>query len=371
MLEASNMVKITESPDHFLLQIEPLEDNSLAHLKKWLQESQKFIKEKKELYGGLYFKGFNINSAQDFETIAQEIDPNLCDKHPFNCSARTWHTKYTCEVANPDIQESLVPKGMHNEDSYVGHIPKTIMFYSFEPAIQGGETLVADCRKIYRELPDNLKKKLSGKIMINKLIMHDNVLLVNSRIPKDFEVIKELGKSHNSQETLRLSENLAQFSFEIPAVIKCDFSNDPIWFNLLHIAHYFSYNVYIDTWFAYKRRNGLLNKAKAILIIGLTFLSDLKYLVKNIMNRDPENPAFLSEIGNYYVSDGTKISFLDRVKINLAIWKSTALIPLEKGDMVALDNRLTSHGRMPFKGRRVVLASIGSLTSVENFTASV
>jgi alpha-ketoglutarate-dependent taurine dioxygenase len=323
-----------------------------------------------QLYGGLYFKGFNIESAQDFETIAQEIDPHLCDKHPFNCSTRTWYTKYTCDVAKPDIEQSLVPKGMHNEDSYVGYIPKTIMFYSLEPATQGGETLVADCRKVYRDLPDNLKKKLSGKIMINKLIMHDDVFLVNSRIPKDFEMIKELGESHNSQETLRLSENLAQFSFEIPAVIKCDFSNDPIWFNLLHIAHYFSYNVYIDTWFAYKRKKGFLNKTKAIRIVCLTFLSDLKYLVKSFMNRDRENPEFLSEIGNYYVSDGTKISLLDRIQINLAIWKNTAIIPLEKGDMVALDNRLTSHGRMPFKGRRVVLASIGSLTTVENFTAS-
>lgn len=370
MFEVNNAVKITESQDHFLLQIEPLEDSSTTYLKKWLREYQNFIKEKMELYGGIYFKGFNINSAQDFESIAQEIDPNLCNKHPFNCSARTWHTEYTCEVANPDIQQSLVPKGMHNEDAYVGHIPKRIMFYSLEPATQGGETLVADCRKVYRELPNNLKKKLSGKLMINKLVMHDNVLLVNSRIPKDFEMIKELGKSHHSRETLRLSENLTQFLFEIPTIIKHKFSSDPIWFNLLHIAPYFSYNVYIDTWFAYKRRKGLLNKLKAIFVIVLTFLSDLKYLFKKFMNRDPENPAFLSEVHNYYVSGGTKISFLDRIKINLAIWKSTAIIPLEKGDMLALDNRLVSHGRMPFKGRRVVLVSMGSLTSLESFTAS-
>ena len=38
MLEPSNMVKIAESPDHFLLQIEPLEDNSIGYLKKWLQD---------------------------------------------------------------------------------------------------------------------------------------------------------------------------------------------------------------------------------------------------------------------------------------------------------------------------------------------
>lgn len=361
-------IKITASPDHFLLQIEPLKDRSIAFLKKWIRESQKFIKENMDLYGGIYFKGFDINSASDFESLALEIDPNLCETHPFNCSNRAWHTKFTCEVASPYIKQSLTPKGLHNEDSYVSFIPKIVMFSPLEPAVQGGETLVADCRKIYQYLPKKLQEKLLGKTMTNKLIMHDDVLLVNNRIPKSSEAIKQLGETQKSKETLRISENLSQFSFEIPAIIKHESSQDPIWFNLLHIAPYFSYNVYIDTWFAYKHKGGFLNKIKAISIIGLSFLKDIKFLLESLMNRSPENQKFLSEIGNYYISDGSKISFLDRIYINLAIWKSTAILPLNKGDIVILDNRLVSHGRMPFKGRRTFLTSMASRTVVESFT---
>ncbi|MBF5058994.1 TauD/TfdA family dioxygenase [Candidatus Neptunochlamydia vexilliferae] len=360
----SQAVKITESPDHFLLQIEPLQDTSTSHLKQWLKESHSFIQEKMIEYGGIYFKGFDVETAQDFEDIAIEIDPHLCDRHPFNCSTRTWHTKYTCEVANPNIKKSLIPKGMHNEDAYVGKIPKTIFFHPLEPSKEGGETLVADCRKIYRLLPEKLKKKLRGKAMRNDLVMHDEALLVNGRIPKSMEAIEQLGASHNSKETVRISDNLTRFRFEIPAVINCEGCPDPVWFNLIYIAPTLSYNTYIDTWFAYSHLGGCLNKLRAIRIIFSTLYKDIKFWVKSLFNRNPEDPNYLSEVGHYSLTDGTKISFWERVQINLAIWKSAAVVPLKKGEIVALDNRLTSHGRMPFKGRRVFLAALGSLMDV-------
>jgi alpha-ketoglutarate-dependent taurine dioxygenase len=361
-------IKISLSPEHFLLQIEPLKDKSVAFLRSWIKKSQKFIKENMDLYGGIYFKDFDINSAADFESLALEIDPNLNETHPFNCSNRTWHTQFTCETASPCIKQSLTPKGLHNEDSYVSYVPKIVMFFPLEAAVEGGETLVADCRKVYQKLPKKLQEKLLGKTMINKLIMHDDILLVNNQIPKSFEAIKQLGEQQNSKETLRISENLSEFSFEIPVIIKHESSKDPIWFNLLHIAPYLGYNVLIDTWCAYKHKGGLLNKIKAISIIGVTFLKDIKFLIKSLMNKSPENQKFLSEVGNYYISDGSKISFLDRICINLAIWKSTSILPLNAGDMVALDNRLVSHGRMPFKGRRTFLTAMGSRTIAEIFT---
>lgn len=359
-------VKIIESLEHGLLQVEPLEDKSKENLQGWIKEYLPFVKEKMAQYGGIFFKGFDINTAQDFEDIAKEVDSDLCSSHPFNCSARTWHTKYTCEVQSPNIKQSLVPKGTHNEDAYVGHIPSTIMFCPLEPAVRGGETLVADCRKIYHNLPQHLKEKFLGKKIQNNLIMHDSVFLINGRVPKSQKAINELGKLHNAKEVTRLSENLTQFKFEIPAVIK-DHNNDPLWFNLMHIPKYLSYNVYIDTWFAHKYLGGGFRQIKALWAIFLAFFKDLKFLLKNFLNRDPENINFLSEIGDYFFTDGTRLTLKERVQIILAIWKSTSVIQLEKGDILALDNKRLSHGRMPFKGRRVFLAAIGSLVSVEGY----
>ena len=361
------MVKIIKSTEHFLLQIEPEKDDSALFLKQWIENNITLVKEKMISHGGIYFKGFNITSALEFETISQAIAPKLCDRHPFNCSNRTWHTKYTCEVASPFIKQSLVPKGMHNEDAYIGHVPKTIMFSPLEPSKYGGETLVTDCRKVYQDLPQKLKNKLHNKYMINNLVMHDDIFLVNNTIPKNFDAIKAIGAAHGSKNTSRISENLTKFSFKIPAIIKHESTNEPIWFNLLHIAPIFSYNTYIDTWFAYKCKTGLLNNIKAITIIMKTFFQDLKFLIRNLFNSNTENKDFLCEVGDYYISDNTKISFGERVQINLAIWKNTSVLPLKKGDMIALDNLLTSHGRMPFKGRRVFLAAMGELTSPSSF----
>lgn len=367
-LQNSPQVKVVDAPNHFLLQIEPLEDDSKECIEAWLKASQDYVKEKIALYGGLYIKGFKIDTAQDFEDIALQIDTNLCDKHPFNCSSRAWHTKYTCEVQSPDIKKSLVPKGMHNEDAYVGHIPKTILFHPLEPAAEGGETLLSDCQEIYEHLPDSVKQKFVGQKMRNDLVMHNDVLLVNGRIPNHQERLKNLGRSYGAYEVSRVSENLTRFRFEIPAVIKNEKNGKPLWFNLTHIFPKFGFNVYFDIWFAYKHRGGWVNRLRSFSIIFLTFLKDLRSFLREILNRDPENPEFLSEIGNYtLLSEGIRLTFKDRVYINLAIWKSTCVVPLGKGEIVALDNRRISHGRMPFKGRRVFLTSMGSLTSVENF----
>ncbi len=364
-----NTVKISDSPDHFLLQIEPLKDSSASHLKAWLKNSKEFVSKKMAEYGGIYFKGFDIKSAQDFEDISIEIDPHLCDRHPFNCSTRTWHTKYTCEVANPNIKQSLIPKGMHNEDAYVGKIPKTIFFHPLEPSDEGGETLVADCRKIFQYLPKKLQKKLMGETMQNDLKMHDDALLVNARIPKSLDAIEELGKSHNSKQTIRLSDNVTQFSFQIPTVVQTENCSAPIWLNLLYIAPTLSYNTYIDTWFAYRHLGGWLNRIRSVKIILSTFYKDVKFWIKDKLNKDPENQDYFSEIGSYYLVSGKKISFWERVQINIAIWKSAAVVPLKEGEIVALDNRLVSHGRMPYKGRRVFLAALGELADIAPYQA--
>jgi hypothetical protein len=115
----------------------------------------------------------------------------------------------------------------------------------------------------------------------------------------------------------------------------------------------FSWQLYVDTWFAYCYMKGFANKIKALGLIFSALLYDIKFLLKTAITKQ--------KIDAYFLSNGEKISILERIKINLAFWKSAGVFPLKKGDFVILDNRWVAHARMPYKGRRVLLSCMGSL----------
>lgn len=361
MVKVNDYVKMSDSTKHFLFEITAQDDKSVESLKEWICNNREFILGKIAQNGGVYFKGFDIYSAETFEALAKIIEPDLCDKHVFNGDARTWVTKYTYQVANPAIKKSLTPRAFHNEDSFTSLVPATIMFYSLEPATSGGQTMLADCRKVFNSLPEKIKSKFINKTAVSKLVLHDDVFLINSKIPKNEQAIIKTGYAYGAKEVNRISEDVTEFSFEMPLVIYDDEKN-PVWFNLLHLSLRFSLQLYVDTWLAYCYMKGFLNKLKALGLIFVTFFSDLRYFLKGIISKQKSD--------EYRLLNNEKISILDRIKINLAFWKNAAIIPLQKGDLVILDNRLVAHARMPYQGRRELLSCMGALVSTESNSAN-
>ena len=146
-------VNVKESTEHFLLEITPVQDSSPEYLREWVEENYQLIEDKITLHGGILFKGFDIKTATDFEDIVLSIDANLADKHIFDGGVGTKRTKFVFDVASPAIKKMLTPLSLHNEDSFVAEVPTKIMFCSLNSAPWGGESLIADCRKVYQSLP--------------------------------------------------------------------------------------------------------------------------------------------------------------------------------------------------------------------------
>ena len=61
---------------------------------------------------------------------------------------------------------------------------------------------------------------------------------------------------------------------------------------------------------------------------------------------------------NTYFGDGSPITFEDYQLLKKAYSQNTVTFPYEKGDVLVLDNMLTAHGRMPYKGDRVIATAI-------------
>lgn len=340
------LVNIKEPTHHFLLEITPMQDASPQCLQEWIKINHELIQDKIALHGGILFKGFAIKTAADFENTALLIDANLADKHIFDGAVGTRRTKFVSDVANPEIKKILTPLSLHNEDSFVAEIPTKIMFCSLNSAPWGGESLIADCRKVYQSLPQRVKNKYRDQKLISTLVLEDKLFLANSQIPKNVQHITEFARDHGAETVKRISDNMTEFSFTIPAVITLKSSEEAIWFNTLHQAVF--YNKCIDIWMAYKLLGGFSNRAKSFLLMFNSLLQDFVTYIKS-----GRNPLKMHDCK---LVNGQKITALDRIQMGLAFWKNTAIIPLKDGDFFVLDNRLTAHGRMPFKGRRVMVS---------------
>jgi flagellar biosynthesis/type III secretory pathway M-ring protein FliF/YscJ len=68
----------------------------------------------------------------------------------------------------------------------------------------------------------------------------------------------------------------------------------------------------------------------------------------------PKDQAMNTLYGN-----GQEIPREDIQAVSDAIWKNNSVYKWEKGDVIAIDNNMVAHGRLPFQGKRLVLTAFG------------
>jgi alpha-ketoglutarate-dependent taurine dioxygenase len=118
------------------------------NLASWVADRGELVEEKLRTHGGVLFRGFDVNSAEAFE---QSV--NVLSGKPLEYIERSSPRKlvsgnvYTSTEHPPN--QSIF---LHNEQSYNIVFPLRISFCCLLPASEGGETPVADTRKVYSRI---------------------------------------------------------------------------------------------------------------------------------------------------------------------------------------------------------------------------
>ncbi|MFG2132158.1 TauD/TfdA family dioxygenase [Streptomyces sp. NPDC048751] len=216
-------------------------------------------------------------------------------------------------------QDQSIPQ--HNESAYSENWPHNVFFFCALAARSGGETPVADSTAVLGRLPGDLVRRFEEKgVLYTRTYRTGMGLSWQEGFQSDDKGHVESYCADHGIET-DWDGDVLRTRQRRPAVATHPVTGQKVWFNQAHLFHVHALPEAV--------REGLLE------ICGEDGL--------------PRNA---------YYGDGTPIT-ADEIATVLGVYDETTLAhPWRTGDLLMIDNLLTSHGRRPFTGDRKVLVAM-------------
>ncbi len=312
---------------------------NLDDLLEWLKSDQESLQQKLLEHGAIRFRGFDVQSAEDFEEIARLIAPDLKNDY-LGTSPRDAVTDY---VFHASELPGYFPIPQHCEMSFCANPPKHLFFSAMNPSEpDSGETPICDMRKVWQDMDPEVRARFQEKGMKNvrnysapgapagdemQLKSWDDMFQSTDRLVVE-QKCKEEGFEPEWKEDggLRLWGN-QQVSRKHPV------TGDEAWYNHLAIFHVSSPAGEYERICNFRPTEE--NKQILELARGLEVGMRAK-------------PAEDLSMHTFY-GDGTEIPLEDIEHVRDLIWKHLQVDAWHKGDVLAIDNASVSHGRLPYK----------------------
>lgn len=318
------------------LVIEPAQAFSKTECLNMIRSNQEYFKDCLLKYGGILFRGFPLEVADDFGAVIRQLNAGKFVDYIGGDSPRNKIKDgiYTSTEAPPSIKIPL-----HNELSFVKHYPKHIYFFCETPSPTGGETIIADARKVYKGVNAAIRQRF-----VDRGLKYVSCYYYKSQV---MNLLNKMQRSHKSWihvfETeckKEVEQKCKEHEFEFqwakndwlkisqlrPAVMPHPETKEMVWFNQ---AHLYDFNPRL--------------------------LGNWRYVGAKLFYCRPH-----TKLHEIYHSDHTPIARRDLYHVMDVLDENTIAFPWQKGDLMVLDNVLTMHGRATFKGKRRVLTAMTS-----------
>jgi alpha-ketoglutarate-dependent taurine dioxygenase len=292
-------------------------------LVEWAAASAGFIESYLLRNGAILFRDFGLSAVTEFERLIEAVSGPLLDYSYRSTPRHVVSGRIYSSTEYPAHQ--TIP--LHNENSYTQNWPMKLSFFSQQLAEKGGETPIADSRRIYEKMPVEIRECFVQKgltyvrnygtgldLAWQEVFQTSNKLVVEDYFRKAGTEFEWIGAGQ-----IRTRQR-AQ------AVAVHPRTGELVWFNQAHLFHVSRLPVEVRDWLlvAYGEQN----------------------LPRNV-----------------YFADGSRIEavLLDEI---MRVYDEHAIVfPWHEGDVLMLDNMLTAHGRQPFVGKRKVVVGIAESSS--------
>lgn len=270
--------------------------------------------------GALLFRGFGPLRTEEFARFVREFAGRPPLDYVGGASPRV---KLGGGVYTSTEYPSHYTLSLHNELSYNYRWPDHLYFYCETPAEEGGETPLGDSRR--------LLKKIDGAVVskfVERKVRYDRRLHGGSGFGLSWRDAFETDDRAAVEEYCRAGgvryewtpDGGLRTSQVRPATHAHPLTGEEVWFNQADQFH--TSGMHPETY-------------------------------RTLISRVGEEEFPL----NAFYGDGSPLDAEALAHVREVMAAETALFEWEAGDLLVLDNVLTAHGRMPFRGaRRVLLA---------------
>jgi alpha-ketoglutarate-dependent taurine dioxygenase len=291
----------------------------------WAQNNFEFIGQKLVEHGAVLFRGFRLRTAEDFERFSRALIPHRVNYVEGSSPRLSLGEKIYTSTEYPADQFV----SMHNELSYAHRWPGRLLFFCDVEPQQGGETPIADSRKVLALLPPELRRRFADKGVSYMRNLHGG-RGAGLSWQTVFETEDRAAVESYCREggiEFRWKEDGGMWTRQHrPAVRAHPATGEEVWFNQ------------VDQW-----HPSNLEKDVARVLLASCKESDL--------------PIYAT------YGDDTPFADSELDEVRQAFRQAIVKFPWRRGDALLVDNMLTAHGRMPFVGPRRVLVAMGNATA--------
>jgi hypothetical protein len=294
-------------------------------LAEWLRSHRTELEQKLFKHGGFLYRGFGLNTPQDFEraaaSICTELYADYGDLPRENVACKVYTSTWY-----PDDKSIL----FHQESSHFTNWPRKINFFCVTPAREGGCSPVVDCRLVYQGLDPKVRQMFEEKGLkyVRNFLPGIDVPWQTFFHTTDKATVEEqCHKAHLECEWTHGGESLRLNQY-CRAVARHYVTKEKIFFNQVQLHHVHCLD------------------------------ADTRKSLTSMMSRD-DLPR------HCYFGDGSEISDAVMDHVGEIYEKYSVRFRWQKGDMVTLDNMLVAHARDPFVGPRKILVALGDMITAE------
>jgi alpha-ketoglutarate-dependent taurine dioxygenase len=285
----------------------------------WAGENRTMLEEKLLRHGGILFRGFDVAGVEAFERFAQAICPELFGEYGDLPREQVGGKVYSSTPYPPDK-----PILFHNESSQMDCWPLKQWFYCVTPAEEGGETPIADCRRVYELLRPEIRERFAREGVMYVRNFTEALDVPWQEFFHTSDPAEVAAVCRRAGIELEWRGDWLRTRKRAPAVIAHPKTGETLFFNQIQ-AHHVS------------------------CLDGETRSSLLSLFGEEGLPR------------NVYYGGGAPIEDEVMAEIVDVYWRVAVQFPWQRHDVLMLDNMLTAHSRNPFKGARKIAVVMGDM----------
>jgi alpha-ketoglutarate-dependent taurine dioxygenase len=295
-------------------------------------------------FGAVLLREFTVGGPEEFERVARAIEPELGDSY-LGTSPRERLTRH---VFTASELPGHYPIPQHHEMSFLAHPPRTLFFFALSPNEgQGGQTPLADGRAIWRSLDPAVKDRFSrrGLMIVRRYSSPDRRRSVDPWQLKSWDAMFETRdraevERRAAAEGLEVSwsrDGSLTLTSHHRATRVDPRTGDVVWFNHSQVFHPSAAAGELA-----RAADRLGDVRLAALAVGVRALVATRRLLGHPMPMDVR------------YDDGSAIPDSDMEKVRAAIWENLVALRWRQDDILVVDNRRVTHGRLPYRGPRTI-----------------